>query len=313
MADIVTLTLNPAVDKSCAVDQVVPDRKLRCSPPDFDPGGGGINVARACHKLGEPAAAIWACGGAMGDLLKSLLEQEGITQHPFPIEQMTRENLMVMEESSGQQYRFGEPGASLSDEELQDCLDRIPSLDPPPKYLVASGSLPPGAPTDFYAEVARAAPADCRVVLDTSGEPLQAGLAGPVYLLKPNLRELAHLAGAHVESDHDIQRIADRLRKESGVEVILTSLGSGGAMLSSAEGHEHIRAPTVRIRSKVGAGDSTVAGMIVALNRGKSLHEAALFAVATGAAAVMTPGTELCCREDAERLFEQMQSQLPSA
>ncbi len=306
MPRIATLTLNPTVDKSCEVEQVVPERKLRCGPPTFDPGGGGIKVARAVNHLGGEAVALWTCGGAIGELLKSLLDAEGIPNEPIPIKEMTRENLIVFENSSGQQFRFGMPGAALADAEIQDCLNRLKAWDPPPDYLVLSGSLPPGVDEHIYARAAECMPATCRVVLDTSGHPLRCGLNTRAFLIKPNMDELAELAGHPIEGDPQIRDVARSLIDEGKTEVVVTSLGSGGAVLTTAEAQEHIRAPTVQIRSKVGAGDSTVAGIVLALSRGEPLNNAVRFGVAAGAAAVMTDGTELCRRDDTERLYRQL-------
>jgi len=306
MPNIVTLTLNPAVDKCCSVEQVVPERKLRCSSPVYHPGGGGLNVARAIHKLGGEAAAYWTCGGAIGELLQKLLDEEGITHDPVAVSEMTRENFIVFEESSEQQFRFGVPGASLSQEEIQSCLDRLQAIDPQPEYLVLSGSLPPGVDEDLYARVAKAAPRTCRIVLDTSGQPLKLGLQAPLYLIKPNINELGQWADRQIKTDAQIRDVARSLIDAGKVQVVVTSLGSGGAVLTTADEHQHIRAPTVTIRSKVGAGDSMVAGMVLALSRGKTVLEAARFGVAAGAAAVMTEGTELCRQEDTERLYREM-------
>jgi 6-phosphofructokinase 2 len=300
---IVTLTLNPTVDKSSSVEQVLPERKLRCGPPSYQPGGGGINVARAVHDLGGDAQALWTRGGAVGDLLAGLLDEEVVPHEPVAIREMTRQNLIVYEQSSGQQYRFGMPGPELRPEEAEHCLERVRELAPSPDYLILSGSLPRGLPDDFYATVSRAAAAGTRIVVDTSGEPLARAIDAPVFLLKPNVRELGHLAGKQVEGDAEIHEVARRLIDQGKAEVIVTSLGSGGAMLSTAERHEHVRAPTVKIRSKVGAGDSMVAGIVHGLSQGKSIREAVRLGVAAGAAAVITPGTQLCRRADVERLY----------
>lgn len=307
MSAIVTLTLNPTVDKSSSVEQVLSERKLRCGPPSYQPGGGGINVARAVHELGGDAHALWTRGGAVGDLLASLLDEEGVSHEPLPIREMTRENLIVYEQSSGQQYRFGMPGPELRGEESERCLKRFRKSAPPPDYLVLSGSLPRGLPDDFYAVVSRAAATGgTRIVVDTSGEALARATDAPVFLLKPNVRELGHLAGKQVEGDAEIHAVARRLIDEGKAEVIVTSLGSGGAMLSTAERHEHVRAPTVKIRSKVGAGDSMVAGIVHGLAEGKPIRDAVRLGVAAGAAAVITPGTELCRRPDVERLYAEL-------
>lgn len=151
MPGITTLTLNPAVDKSTAADQVVAERKLRCGGVEHHPGGGGLNVARAVRKLGGHPTAYWMCGGAIGQLLRELLDEEGIEHHPLEIADMTRENLIVFETSSGQQYRFGMPGAKLTEAEIQACIDQLQEIDPPPDYLVLSGSLPPGVDEALYA------------------------------------------------------------------------------------------------------------------------------------------------------------------
>lgn len=306
MSRIVTLTLNPAVDKNSTVDQVVAERKLRCGEPRYHPGGGGLNVARAITELGGEATAYWTCGGAIGELLKQSLDDEEIQHHPIGIAAMTRENLIVYERSSDRQYRFGMPGARLSGHEVKTCLDRLQAIDPPPEYLVLSGSLPPGPDDDLYARVAQAMPPSCRVVLDASGTAFKRGLETPVYLIKPNMHELEQLAGRSVKGDAEIREVARSLLDEGRVQVVVTSLGSGGAVLTTTDTHEHIRAPTTKIRSKVGAGDSMVAGMVFALSAGKTVAEAARFGVAAGSAAVMTEGTELCRRKDAERLYQDM-------
>lgn len=301
-----TLTLNPAVDKSCEVDQVVPERKLRCSQVSFHPGGGGLNVARAVAMLGGDATAYWTCGGALGELLRQRLDREGVKHRAISVADMTRENLIVFERSSGQQFRFGMPGATLTASEVERIVESLSQLEAPPDHLVLSGSLPPGVGDDLYATIAKAVPDSCRVILDTSGPALTRGIEGGVYLIKPNMHELGQLAGRTVESDEEIREVAAGLIERGHVEVILTSLGSAGAVLTTADRHQHIRAPTVKIASKVGAGDSTVAGLVLSLSRGESILEAARYGVAAGAAAVMTGGTELCRREDVERLIVQM-------
>ncbi len=306
MSPIVTLTVNPVIDKSSSVDRVVAEIKLRCSEPTFEPGGGGINVARAIHTLGGRARAIWTRGGWTGQLLHELLAAEHIEQVEVPIQGMVRENLIIFEESTTLQYRFGMPGPHLSEAESQRCLQIIEQLDPPPSYLVASGSLPPGTADDFYFRVVQRLPKDCRVIVDTCGAALVRAIEAGVYLIKPNLRELGQLAGEHLQDDAHIERAARELIHRGHVEVVVVSLGSGGAMLVTADDAQHIRSPTVPIRSKVGAGDSMVAGIVVRLAHGDPIDRAVRYGVAAGAAAVMTPGTALCRREDVERLYQRM-------
>ena len=306
MTSIATLTLNPAIDKSCRVEQVVPERKLRCREPQFDPGGGGINVARAVTELGGDVLALWMCGGPTGEMLKKLLDESSVPHEPIPIEASTRENLIVFEESSGQQFRFGMPGGTLNEADVQNCRERLKSLDPPPKFLVLSGSLPANVDEDLYARLIRDVPDSCRVILDTSGPPLKLGIEVPVYLIKPNIRELGELMDTTIEDDVQIRAAARALIAAGKTQVVVTSLGSGGVALTTEDEHAHIRAPTVKIESKVGAGDSMVAGIVLGLSQGQPIEEAVRLGVAAGSAAVMTKGTELCRREDVERLAREM-------
>jgi 6-phosphofructokinase 2 len=309
MAPVVTLTLNPAVDKSISIESVVPERKLRSDRPVREPGGGGINVARVLRELGIEAVAYWTRGGPTGDRLAMLLDAVGLDHVPIPIEDETREPLSVFETSTGQQYRFGTPGPVLRASELEACRAQVQGLDPATPYLVLSGSLPEGAPDDFYSQLAGLAPKGCRVVLDTSGRALAHGLDAPMFLVKPNVRELGQLAGEAIEDDDQVRRVARRLIERRAVEVVVTSLGAAGAMATTTTEHWHVRSPTVRIRSTVGAGDSMVGGIVTGLARGWPLGDAIRFGVAAGAAAVMTDGTQLCRRHDVERLFAGMSAE----
>jgi 6-phosphofructokinase 2 len=307
MPSIVTLTMNPAVDESTSVPYVLPDRKLRCQAPTYEPGGGGINVARAVRKLGGEATACFPVAGPAGELLKQLLDAEGVCYTALPVRGWTRENLNVLEEVSGRQFRFCMPGPTLEDHEWPAFLDWLGELRPPPDFLVASGSLPPGVPVDFYARLAAAGrQMGSRVVLDTSGAPLERAVAEGVYLLKPSLHEFQALIG---EQDPDEARLADlgaTAVKRGWCEVLVLSLGAGGALWVTASGRERLAAPAVRVRSSVGAGDSMVAGIVLSVAQGRPLAEAVRVGVAAGAAAVLNPGTALCHREDVDRLYPQV-------
>jgi 6-phosphofructokinase 2 len=299
--------MNPAVDASTSVPYVLPDQKLRCRTPKYEPGGGGINVARAIRKLGGDAVACFPAAGPGGDLLKQLLDGEGVRQKPVPVGPWTRENLNVFEEVSGRQFRFCMPGPRLCEEEWGTLLESVRCLRPAPDFLVASGSLPPGVPLDFYARLAaHARETGSRVVLDTSGEALAHAVKGGVYLLKPSLREFQALTGVRDLDESALIRAAGAAIERGWCEVLVLSLGAGGALWRTATGWERLAAPTVRVRSSVGAGDSMVGGIVLALAQGRPLGEAVRFGVAAGAAAVMNPGTELCRREDAERLYNRV-------
>jgi len=311
MKTIVACTMNPAVDKSSSVAHVVAERKLYCSIPRFEPGGGGVNVCRAVKILGGESMLLYPSGGLTGKRLQELLHEECLVHRPIPIEGMIRESLVVLEESTGLQYRFGMPGPEIQKKEWEQFLDELAAIEPPPDYLVASGSLPPGVPADFYARVARIGKArGAKVFIDVSGEAMEEALDEGVYLIKPNVREFRELVGEDIREEAQIKSEAQRMVKSGRCEVLVISLGAAGALAVSESFVEHILPPTVPIVSKVGAGDSMVAGIVLSLARGRPFRESILFGVAAGTAAVMTPGTELCRREDAERLFEVMVSGL---
>jgi 6-phosphofructokinase 2 len=304
---IATLTMNPAIDKSSAVHQVVAEWKLRCDPPVYEPGGGGLNVSRAIRKLGGDSLAFYPAGGLAGQMLSDLLDREGLQHRAMSIAGVTRENLTVLEKSTGQQYRFGMPGPTLQEVEWRRCLEEISHLLPQIDYLVASGRLSPGVPPNFYGQLAKMAKKhNTRLIVDTSGEALRLAVEEGVFLIKPNLPEFAELTGQKRVDELLEEHLARELVSSNQSEAVVVSLGAAGVLVASAEGVERVRAPLVPIKSKVGAGDSTVAGIVLALTRGQSWREAVRFGVAAGAAAVMTPGTELCCREDVERLYEQI-------
>lgn len=304
---IATLTLNPAIDKNTSVDHVVPEDKLRCQEPTREPGGGGLNVARVARRLSGEVTALYTAGGPMGDILRLLLDREELHHEAIPIESWTRENFIALDESTGLQYRFGLPGPEITREEWQDALNRIESLTPPPGYLVASGSLPPGAPDDFYARAGKIASSiGARYIVDTSGSALRHAVDHSVFLLKPNLRELRQLTGKPLEHEDEQEAAARSLIQKGKCEVIILSLGAAGALLVTEHETTHLRSPTVPIRSKVGAGDSMVGGLVTGLARGYDIRKAALYGISAGAAAVMSPGTELARAEDVERLYRQL-------
>ncbi len=306
MSCIVTVTLNPAIDRLLSISHVTPDAKLRCTSDRRDPGGGGVNVTRTIHELGGESLAIFTCGGYTGQMYRELLDREGVQGRAIPIEGLTREHIMVNERATGRMFRFGEAGPTLSAEEAQACLDAVAELDPATEYLVLSGSLPGGLGDDFYARVIRRAPAGARVVVDTTASALGPALDEGVHLIKPNARELGELVGGTIEGRREIVAASRALIEGGKAEVVVTSLAAGGAILVAEELAMHLHAPAVKVESKVGAGDSMVAGMVLALDRGWSLPDSVRFGIAAGAAAVMDPETGLGSRATVERLHEQM-------
>ena len=308
MPDIVTLTINPAVDIFVNVDHVEPTAKLRCSSPKRDPGGGGINVARVTHRLGSDVAAIYPVGGAIGKLLQRLVEREGIDSIVTPSHVETRENFTAYETDSGNQFRFVLPGSKLHRAEWEACLERLVSLPSKPKFVVASGSVPPGVPDDFFARVVKAAKQmGAQTVVDTSGSSLSAVLDEGVMLFKPNLNELSEMAGATLDSDAACIAACRKLIVSGRAQAVALTLGENGALLVTARRVWKARPLAIEVVSAVGAGDSFLGGMVSALAAGQPLEEAFRTGVAAGSAAVMSPGTELCSEADVKRLLPQVE------
>lgn len=303
---IVTLTMNPALDISTTTDRVHHTSKVRCHGVRHDPGGGGINVARIAHVLGAPVTAVFPIGGHTGELLTDMLEHSGVSYHSVPIADLTRESLTVNEESTGHQYRFVLPGPFVTHEEQDAVLQRLREVAASAQFLVASGSLPPGVPADFYQRVADL----CRelgvlLILDSSGGGLTQVRYG-AFLVKPSKRELREYVGRDVPTTADQIAAAHELIDRGVTQAVVVSLGADGALLATADVDQKFEAIDVPVvLSGVGAGDAMVAGITVALSRRWSLSDAVRYGVATGSAMLLTPGTAPCRPEDVERLFAQ--------
>jgi len=288
-APIVTLTVNPALDVSTTTETVMPEHKMRCGPSRIDPGGGGVNVSRVIQRLGGHSTAIYAVGGPTGQAYRQLLEAEGITGKAIAIAGSTRENVTIDETSTGQQFRFVLQGPELTEAEWQRCLDDTDAAMHWGGYVVASGSLAPGVPDDFYARVAhRARELGVRCIVDASGPALAAALDEGVYLVKPSGRELGELVGAELGSIADKTAAAQQLVAEGKVEVVALTLGGDGAVLVTADGAVHLPTVPITVRSTVGAGDSFLGAMVLRLAQGHDLAAAFRGGVAAGAATSTT-------------------------
>ena len=304
MIAVATITPNPAVDVSTSVERIVPTSKLRCTAARRDPGGGGINVARVAKRLGGNPIAIYPRGGATGHVLSQLVAQEQIASRVCKIAEETREDFSIEETRTGQQYRFVLPGPALSESEWRACLECLATLESGPGFVVASGSLPPGVPADFYARVGQISKSrNAKFVLDSSGAALATALApGGVYLCKPNLRELSELVGTRLDDEASWIRASRGLVERGQAEIVALSLGHRGALLATGDGTLRAQPLPIVPVSSVGAGDSFLGGMIFGLAAGFELEQAFRYAVAAASSALLNHGTELCHAEDTVRL-----------
>lgn len=305
MKSIVTLTLNPSVDIAWEVDDMIPVIKMRSSPAVSYPGGGGINVSRVIKILGGTSIAICTAGWLTGELFKLLLEERGLITRIVPIQSHTRMAAIVFERATAHQFRVTPPGPTLGEADWQACLDATREMEA--DFIVATGSLPRGVPNDFYARVIRQARArGGKVILDTSGMALFEALKEGCYAVKPNLRELEALYGVKALRQADQEALCRRLIAEGKVEIVALTLGSDGALLVSKDRSWYLASPKVNVQSTVGAGDSFVGGLTFGLAAGRPLPDAFALAVAAGTATCMGSGTELCHRDDVDRLYAEI-------
>lgn len=306
MPRIATLTLNPTIDGSSDAETVQHTHKVRTTGERFDPGGGGINVARVLARLGADAEALYLAGGVTGPVLGGLLDRAGLAHRVIPIAGDTRISLAVHERASGREYRFVPQGPKIAEAEWRRCLDVVGQLDC--EWLVLSGSLPPGVPDDFYARIVSVAQSrQIAVVLDTSGPALKAALAhGGVRLVKPSLGEMEQFVGHPLSDEDQIIAAARAVVATGGAQMVAVSMGHKGALLVERGRALALPAIPVQARSAVGAGDSFVAGMTYGLAAGWDAERAFRLGIAAGTAAVLTPGTDLCHVADVERLAAEL-------
>ena len=307
MTDIVTITPNPAIDLSTSVERIVPVHKMRGTSQRRDPGGGGINVARVIKRLGGDVSAIYPVGGVTGDLLRRLLDKENVPSETFVIAEETREDFFVNELSTGRPFRFILPGPSLNDTEWQECLTLLSRIEPFPRFVVASGSLPGGVPDDFYARLTRIVKQrGARMILDTSGPALAAAVTEGLDLIKPNLREMRERAGREPTDASEWEDAAKALIRRGKVAIVALTMGHLGAVLVTLD--QVLRAEPLPIApvSAVGAGDSFLGALLWQLASGADLEKSFRHAVAAGAAALLNRGTSLCLPDDVKRLAQQV-------
>jgi 6-phosphofructokinase 2 len=303
MPRIVTLTTNPALDITSDADIVRPTDKIRCSGTRYDPGGGGINVARVAHVLGGRVSAVFLAGGPSGELVTELVRDAGVPLHQVGIVGSTRESFTVNERSTGKQYRFVLQGPQVTVAEQTRCLAVLQAIATSAQFVVASGSLPPGVPLDWYQRVADVSgAAGARLILDTSGGGLTHVKSG-VFLLKPSLRELRECVGQELKTEASQAAAAHDLIRRGIAQAVLVSLGADGALLVTARDSLRFGAIRVPAGSGVGAGDAMVAAITVGLTRGWSMAKSVRYGIAAGAAMMLTPGTATCSRSDVDRFL----------
>ncbi len=299
-APVLTVTLNPALDISLSVDQLIPDRKLRADGSRREAGGGGVNVARVLHRLDVPCVSLVVTGGAVGAELVARMRSEGLEVVDVPIGSDTRESFAVTESLTNRQYRISVPGPTVND--VEGLRDQIVAALGPARIVVFSGSVPPGLPDDFLGTLIAALPPETCTIVDTSGPALAWVAQHTNAIIKPSQRELAELVGWEPATSEQIEAAVREVVDLGRVRAVVASRGPSGAILATRDaGLRWYRPPAVRPMSTVGAGDSMVAGIAAGLAAGQHLADAVRLGVAAGTAAVLSPGSELCDPADVAR------------
>ncbi len=306
MTAILTVTLNPALDLATSVGAVVPNRKLRCGPETAEPGGGGVNVARAVMQLGGQAQALVALGGHTGNALETLLADQGLDTIRVEAPSETRHSFAVTDENSGEQYRFVLSGPTWTDAQLDHMLDQLDTVAPQNAFVVLSGSMPPGAKSGFIPHACARLGTTRKVVVDTSGSHLEAQAQGPSpapFVLRMDSHEAQALSGLPLETQSESAAFAEKLRQGGAGHLVIIARGKDGSVMADESGLWHVNASNETVVSAIGAGDSFVGGFVMGLAQGETAPEALRFGAAAASAAVISEGTQLCRRNDWDRLL----------
>lgn len=299
MRKVLTVTLNPCIDKMAAVQKLIPNALNRVKPVRVDPAGKGVNVARI---LSETESKVFACGfiaGEYGKMLLKSIKEYGIDSEFYEVKGETRVNLKLFDESTKKITEINEPGFKVDAKALDNFLDSFDFFSKNTELVVLGGSLPVGAPSGYYAELIRLASKNgAKTILDADGEALAKGVSSIPTILKPNLFELEQLAGREFKTDGEIAAFSYGLIGK-GIKTVLVSLGEGGAIYTDATAKLRTKAPHVEEASPTGSGDSMVAALAYSILCGFDAEKTARFATAAGTLTAALPGTRLCSLKDA--------------
>ena len=302
---ILTVTLNAAVDKTYTVENFTIDRVHRPSSWRIVPGGKGINIARVYRELGGEAVATGFVGGHNGDYILQGMREEGLKCDFVRTAGESRVCIAILDPVGKTQTELNEVGPVVTDEEVQRLKLKFESLVPGMRYVIFSGSTPPGVPNSIYrelTELARHYGVPC--ILDTSGAPLAEGLEARPFMAKPNAHELSAVVGRQLGTIEEAAEAACDLNQR-GIEIVVVTLGRDGALAATSDGVWRARPPEIPFVSAVGSGDALAAAFVYVFASGGSVLEALRLGVGAGAANAMTFGAGFCRREDIMQLAEQ--------
>ncbi len=305
---IFTLTMNPTLDRYLYIDELKEDDTVRVKRYSDYPAGKGIDVSRVIRELGGVSVAVALLGGATGRKIEELLDEEGVIYTAIRVEPETRTNIIL--QLKDHQYRLSLPGETVRREKLEKVRETLQALVRPGDTVVISGSLPKGVSPDFYTGIIFILKQFGAVVyFDSDGENLKAGVLAEPKGIKPNIHELSRLYGKPIEENDlaEILKAASDIHRNYRIEEVMVSLGGQGAILYTKDGIWRVKVPKLPVVSAVGAGDSFLAAFVMKRTEGADYETALRWAGAAGSAAVLTPGTQLCRKEDVEALLERIE------
>jgi len=304
---IYTLTLNPAIDRELTVNAVEFDAVLQATDSQVDFGGKGFNVSRLLKSMGMPSTAIGFIGGRAGEQMRNGLKLLDITTDFVWVSEETRTNVSIVTQSHDHYIKVNEKGPLVDEVKQRELLSKIESIARAGDWWVLAGSLPPGVPDSFYAQITEILNhSQAITILDTTGESLRLGCEAKPFLVKPNAEEACRLTGLPVENTSQVALAANEIRK-MGAQNVVISLGKKGALLQTADGDWLVHSPRIKEKNPIGAGDSMVGGLVWALAQGHPLKESLGWGAASGAATASMSGTEVGSRALIEELFHKVE------
>ncbi len=299
---IYTVTANPALDRFIEVQELRNDDANRIESEKSYAGGKGIDASRVIQVLGGQSVALGFIGGFNGMELEQRLLRQGVVCDFVETRGDTRTNIIIYVRSTGSYTTFNAKGPDVNEVETKELLDKIRRLEDV-SYMIISGSIPTGVGLDIYRQIVDIArKKGAFVALDADGEVMRNGIEAGPSIIKPNIHELGRLMGRDISDIKGALDAAVELKKKE-IDIILVSMGGKGALLVSDSTRLIAVPPKITLGSTVGAGDSLLAAFVLGHFQGRRLSECLRFGVAAGAASSMTPGTELCKREDVEALM----------
>ena len=302
---IYTITLNPALDRTIWINRIRDDVSNRILKEHSYAGGKSIDVSKVLKNFGIDSTALGFVGGFAGMELEGRLLNEGVQSDFVRVSGETRTNIIIHEETTGKQMAFNARGPEVQPHELMQLIDKIGKLTEP-EVVAIGGSLPPGASPEIYRKIVTMAKnAGARVVLDVDGEGLRLGLKAKPHIIKPNIHELSGLIGRDLGDLSEVAAAAKELNKE-GIEIVLVSMGPKGILMVSDSEEAVAVPPEVKVENTIGAGDSSVAGFLFGLVKGRDLKKALTYAAAAGTATTLRQGTALCQNEDFMKILPQV-------